>query len=73
MRNPFAQFQALLAPGPLQIGKVTAWESGIATIELPGGATLHARGQAAVGDKVFVREGAIEGPAADLPTVAGEI
>jgi len=73
MRNPFAKFQALLAPGPLQIGKVTAWADGIATVELPGGGALQARGQATVGDKVFVRDGAIEGPAADLPTVAGEV
>lgn len=73
MRNPFAQFKSMLAQGPLQVGQVTAWQDGIATVELPGGARLQARGQATVGQRVFVRDGAIEGPAAELPVVEGEV
>ena len=37
--------------------------AGVATVQLPGGATLRARGDAAVADVVFVRDGVIEGPA----------
>jgi hypothetical protein len=73
MRNLFAEFRALLAPGVLQVGEVTHFADGIATIELPGGGTLRARGEAAVGDRVFVRDGAIQGPAAVLPVVSGEV
>jgi hypothetical protein len=73
MRNPFAEFKALLAPGALQAGRVAAYADGVATIELPGGGSVRARGQAGVGDRVFVRDGVIEGPAAVLPIVTGEV
>jgi hypothetical protein len=73
MRNLFAEFKALLAPGVLQVGNVTLYADGIATIQLPGGGTLRARGEANIGDRVFVRDGVIEGPAAELPIVIGEV
>lgn len=62
-------FLDLLPPTPLQVGTVTAIAGGVATVELPGGGTLQARGEAAVGTRVFVRDGAIEGPAPVLPVV----
>ncbi len=73
MRNLFAEFSALLAPGPLQVGTVVSISDGIATIDLPGGGRLRARGDATPGAIVFVRDGVIEGPAPDLPTVTGEV
>lgn len=71
--NPWAAWRALLAPAALQIGAVQSVTSGIATIELPGGALIRARGQAAPGQRVFVRGGLIEGPAPDLPLVTGQV
>ena len=71
--NPYAAFKALLAPAPLQIGMVQSIHQGVATIELPGGALIRARGQASTGQKVFVRGGLIEGAAPDLPVVTGQV
>lgn len=71
MRNPFVELRELLSGGPLQVGTVTAYSAGTASIELPGGGTLQARGEANVGDKVYVRDGLIEGiaPALTIVTV----
>lgn len=57
-----------LVDGPaLQVGEVLAVSGGTATLELPGGGRVQARGDAAVGDKVFFRGDVIEGPAPNLP------
>ena len=47
--------------------------SGIASIELPGGGVLKARGDATTGQQVFVRGGVIEGTAPNLPVELIEI
>ncbi len=70
MRNLFREFLNLIPEAPLQAGTVTAVNGGVATIELPGGGTLQARGEATVGQKVFVRDDVIEGPA---PALADEL
>jgi hypothetical protein len=67
MRNPFRQFLDLIPAEPLQVGTVQAVVDGLATVQLPGGGTLKARGDATVGQTVFVRGGAIEGEAPELP------
>ena len=54
-------------------GTVTAIADGVATVQLPGGATIRARGQAAVADVVFVRDGVIEGPAPALTLVTIDV
>lgn len=65
--NVFKQFQGLLPQRPLLVGEVVAISNGVATIEEPGGGLSSARGEATVGDRVFFRDGAIEGPAPNLP------
>ena len=42
-------------------------------IELPDGTQIPARGEATLGERVFVRDGAIEGPAPTLPVELIEI
>lgn len=69
MSNLFAQFRRLLPNPPLQVGQVIAVIGGIATIEVPGGGRVEARGEATVGQRVFFRDGVIEGIAPDLPFV----
>ena len=64
--NPFKQLLTLLPGRPLQIGDVVAVEDGVATIAMPGGILATARGDVPVGQRVFFRDGAIEGPAPDL-------
>lgn len=73
MSNLLSEFRSLLPGAPLQVGEVTAIDNGIATIELPDGATLTARGPATIGQRVFVRDGVIEGQAPALTTVLIEI
>ena len=72
--NLFKQFLDLIPPRPLEVGTVQSIISnGIANIELPGGGVLQARGEATQGQRVFVRDGMIEGSAPDLDYIEGEI
>ncbi len=73
MPNLLAEFKSLLPDAPLLAGEVLAIAGNVATIELPDGATLTARGTATIGQRVFVRDGAIEGLAPSLTTVLIEI
>lgn len=77
MRNPFQQFLALIPEPALQVGIVLGVDDDVATIELPGGGQVRARGPnldvALVGARVFVRAGVVEGPAPDLPIELIEI
>lgn len=67
MSNLFKRLKTLLGAPPLRVGDVLAISNGVATIQEPGGSLLTARGDAAVGDRVFFRNEVIEGPAPDLP------
>lgn len=73
MRNPYALLRELLPEAPLQVGTVSAMSNGVASITLPGGGVAQARGDAAVGDRLFFRGGAIEGPAPTLTLVEIEV
>lgn len=64
--NPFKALKNLLPDPPLLVGTVTAYADGTATVTLPDGGTVQARGMATVGDRVFVRDNLIEGPAPSL-------
>ena len=66
-RNLFKQLLDLMPDPPLQVGTVASVAGEIVTITLPGGGTLRARGSATVGQRVFVRNGIIEGVAPSLP------
>ena len=73
MRNIYRVFLDLLPARPLQVGTITALEGEVATVTLPGGGLLIARGSGAVGDPVFVRDGVIEAEAPALPVEVIEI
>lgn len=66
MRNLYEQFRQLIPEPPLQAGTVIEIGSGVVTVALPGGGLIKARGNAAVGQKVFVRDDAVEGIAPSL-------
>lgn len=71
--NPFVQLQRLL-PGPaLLVGTVVSGSGGVLLVELPGGARVSVRGSAAVGARVFVKDGRVDGDAPSLPTVNVEV
>lgn len=67
MTNPYKRLLGLLPTRPLLVGDVIAYANGVATIELPGGGLLTARGEVTVNDRVYFRDGVIEGPAPVLP------
>lgn len=73
MSNFYGRLSEILAPGRVQIGTVVAYEDGTATLELPGGGQIRARGQGTVGAKVFVQDGVIQGPAPNLPLIVDVI
>ncbi len=70
MPNLLAQFRSLLPGAPLQVGNVLSIDGGVSVIELPDGSTISARGQATIGQRVFVRDSVIEGTA---PTLLVEV
>lgn len=72
LTNPWREFAALNPPAPLLVGTVAAISGGVATITLPGGGVLRVRGTATVGQRCYVRDGRIDGPAPTLTYVTGE-
>ncbi len=74
MTNLWRQFSALLPESPLLIGTVVTQHSDdTVTVELLDGGLLRVSGSSSVGDRVFVREGQVEGVAPTLPSVLIEI
>ena len=73
MHNVYEQFLQLLPDAPLQVGVVTEVGAGVVTVQLPGGGTVRARGSAAIGARVFVRDGVLEAVAPNLPLEIIEI
>ena len=66
MHNLYEQFRQLIPDPPLQAGTVVGVVSGVVTVAMPGGGLIKARGSAAVGQNVFVRDDAVEGIAPAL-------
>ena len=73
MHNVYEQFRQLLPNPPLQAGTVTEVGAGVVIVQLPGGGVVKARGAAALGQKVFVRDGTVEAVAPSLPLELIEI
>lgn len=73
MPNIYRQFMDLQSPASLEVGTVAFVVNGVATVDLPGGGRLQARGAAQSGQRVFVRNGVIEGEAPNLTYVQGEV
>ena len=73
MRNPYRHLINILPQRPLQVGDVLQMSNGVSIVELPGGGRLTARGDATVGQRVFVRDGVIEGSAPSLPNEIIEV
>ena len=73
MANLYTVFKKLIPNAPLLVGEVVATYAGGATVTLQGGGTLRVRGVATVGQRVFVRDGVIEGAAPALTLVEIEV
>lgn len=72
-KNAYARLLGLLPQRPLLVGTVVGVDNGVATIELPGGGTDHARGDVSVGQHVFFRDGNVESVTAALTDVEYDI
>jgi len=70
MHNLYEQFRQLMPEPPLQAGTVIAADVGSVTVQIPGGGRIKARGSAAIGQNVFVRDDVVESVA---PTLTLEI
>lgn len=66
MSNPYLLFKGLIPEMPLQVGTVSALGTPLHRITLVDGGVITARGEATLGQKVFVRNGVIEGEAPNL-------
>lgn len=66
MHNLYEQFRQLIPDPPLQAGTVVGVGTGVVTVAMPGGGLIKARGSAAIGQNVFVRDDAVEGIAPAL-------
>ena len=71
MSNLYRKFRELIPDAPLLVGEVVSTSP--LRVELPDGSLIPARGEATLGALVFVRDGAIEGPAPTLPVELIEI
>lgn len=67
MANVYKRFLDLIPKDAVQVGEVVSHDGSIATVQLPGGGVELARGEATVGQRVFIRAGAIDGQAPALP------
>ena len=74
MPNLWRQFRALLPDAPLLIGTIAVRHTdGTAIVELLDGGLVRVHGAGSIGDRVFVRDGRIEGEAPPLPHIDLEI
>ncbi len=71
--NPYRRLLGLIPGQPLDAGEVVATHDDGVTVQLLSGALIRARGEAQIGDRVYVRAGTIEGPAPALSGIDQEV
>lgn len=71
--NAYKRLLALLPETPADVGTVTAVTANGCEVELLDGSTVSVRGVGEIGDHVYLKDGAIEGPAPVLATVEIEV
>jgi hypothetical protein len=73
MSNLYRRFARLIPGQPVQAGQVAAVNADGCTVQLPTGDLVRVRGTATVGDHVYIKGGAIEGPAPALSGVDQDV
>ena len=71
--NLYSSLRSLFFSDRVQVGTVTAVDSGRVTVILPDGSIQTVRGAGSIGARVYIRGGVIEGPAPSLPVVSIDI
>ena len=65
--NLFKKFRDLIPEAPLRVGVVQSVNGTEVMVEEVGGLIVQVRGEAQVGDRVYLRDNLIEGEAPNLP------
>lgn len=73
MPNPYRVFKDLLPESPLLIGTVASSSGDVHVVTLIDGGMLTVRGEGTLGQRVFIRDGVIEGTAPSLTAEVIEI
>mgnify|MGYP000901255079 CR=1 len=71
--NPYKRLTQLIAGPPIDVGEVISVEWDGAIVELVSGAQIRVKGEATLGDWVYVRDGVIQGPAPVLTGTTIEV
>jgi len=71
--NLWKRLKQLLPDSPLLVGTIDSVSTYGAIVRLPDGSYLAVRGSATLGQRVFIRDGLIEGVAPNLPVEVIEI
>ena len=71
--NPYKRLIQLVAGPPTDVGEVLSVETDGGVVALVSGAQIRVRGEATLGDTVYVRDGVIEGPAPALTGITIEV
>lgn len=71
--NLYKRLRNLFPGDPLLVGTVSEVQTGRVIVTLPDGSTTPARGEATIGQHVYVKGGAIEGLAPSLSVIEIEI
>ena len=71
--NLWKRLKQLLPDAPLLAGEVIQANTYGALVQLPDGSRVSVRGDATVGQHVFIRDGLVEGPAPSFTSVLIEI
>jgi len=69
MSNPYKRLIQLIPGSQIDTGEVIATDGDGVTVELVTGAQVKARGTATIGSHVYIRDGAVIGPAPNLPGI----
>lgn len=65
--NLFSRFKRLVPTYPLRVGVVLTVNGTEVVVQEVGGVVVRVRGEATVGDRVYLRNSVIEGLAPNLP------
>lgn len=71
--NVYRRLLALMPETPEDVGEVVEVLADGCTVELLTGARVSVRGAASMGDWVYIKDGAIQGPAPELETTEIEV
>lgn len=73
MSNPYKRLLNLIPGQALDTGEIVAVDADGVTVQLPTGSQIRARGTGTIGDVVYLRGGAVDGPAPDLEGTTIEV